>query len=153
MITKYFSVFLLSVALLLASCATGGSTTGGGDVRYVQARNYFFRNDAKQPDGLLVMHSQAEMDRYFGPAAVMGKGGEPTQIDFSKSFAVAKVLPVTDRPTQIEPRRIERTGKKAIRVVWHVTVSGSKQSYAMQPMCILVIDNQYKDFALSEQVQ
>lgn len=153
MITKFCSVFLLSASLLLASCATGGNATGGGDVRYVQARNYFFRNDAKQPGGLLVMHSQAEMDRYFGQSAFMGKGGEPTQIDFSKSFAVAKVLPVTDQLTRIEPLRIERTGKKAMRVVWRVTVSGSKQSYAILPMCILVIDNQFKDFALSEQVQ
>ena len=131
-------MLLLAAGMLTASCATGNRA-----VSYSEARNYFFRNDAKQPTELLIICSQAELEQYFGEAAFMGKGGEPTKIDFSKQFVVAKVLPVTSHSTNISLRRIERSSDNHLTLVWHIAVNDTPQSYSMQPMKLVVLDKKY----------
>lgn len=138
-------MLLLAAGMLTASCATGNRA-----VSYSEARNYFFRNDAKQPTDLLIIRSQAELEQYFGEAAFMGKGGEPTKIDFSKQFVVAKVLPVTNHSTNISLQRIERTGDKHLTLVWHIAVNPTPQSYSMQPMKLVVLDKKYEEYQISE---
>ena len=138
-------LLLLAAGLLTASCATGNRA-----VNYTEARNYFFRNDAKQPTDLLIIRSQAELNQYFGEAAFMGKDGEPTKIDFSKHFVVAKVLPVTNHATDISLKRIERTGNKHLTLVWHIDVNDTPQSYSMQPMKMVVLDKKYEGYRISE---
>lgn len=132
-------MFLLASGLLTASCATGNRA-----VNYSEARNYFFRNDAKQPADLLIIRSQAELEQYFGEAAFMGKGGEPTKIDFSKHFVVAKVLPVTNHLTNISLRRIERSDDKHLTLFWHIAVNPTPQSYSIQSMKLVVLDKKYE---------
>lgn len=138
-------MLLLAAGMLTASCATGNRA-----VSYSEARNYFFRNDAKQPTELLIIRSQAELEQYFGEAAFMGKGGEPTKIDFSKQFVVAKVLPVTNHLTNISLQRIERSGDKHLTFVWHIAVNDTPQSYSMQPMKLVVLDKKYEEYQISE---
>lgn len=133
-------MLLLAAGMLTASCATGNR----------EARNYFFRNDAKQPTELLIICSQAELEQYFGEAAFMGKGGEPTKIDFSKQFVVAKVLPVTNHSTNISLRRIERSSDNHLTLVWHIAVNDTPQSYSMQPMKLVVLDKKYEEYQISE---
>ena len=139
-------ITLLAAGLLTASCATGNHA-----VSFSEARNYFFRNDAKQPTDLLIICSQAELEQYFGEAAFMGKGGDPIKIDFSKCFVVAKVLPVTNHSTNISLRRIERIGDKHLTLVWHIAVNPTPQSYSMQPMKMVVLDKKYDGYRISEQ--
>lgn len=138
-------MLLLAAGMLTASCATANHA-----ISYSEARNYFFRNDAKQPTELLIIHSQAELEQYFGEAAFMGKGGEPTKIDFSKQFVVAKVLPVTNHSTNISLRRIERSGDNHLTLVWHIAVNDTPQSYSMQPMKLVVLDKKYEEYQISE---
>lgn len=138
-------MLLLAAGMLTASCATGNRA-----VSYSEARNYFFRNDAKQPTKLLIICSQAELEQYFGEAAFMGKGGEPTKIDFSKQFVVAKVLPVTNHSTNISLRRIERSSDNHLTLVWHIAVNDTPQSYSMQPMKLVVLDKKYEEYQISE---
>ena len=138
-------ITLLAAGMLTASCATDNHA-----VSFSEARNYFFRNDAKQPTELLIIHSQAELEQYFGEAAFMGKGGEPTKIDFSKQFVVAKVLPVTNHLTNISLQRIERSGDKRLTLVWHIAVKPTPQSYSMQPMKLVVLDKKYEGYRVSE---
>lgn len=134
--------------MLTVSCATGNRA-----VNYSEARNYFFRNDAKQPADLLIIRSQAELEQYFGEGAFMGRGGEPTKIDFSKCFVVAKVLPVTNHLTHISLQRIERTGNKRLTLFWHIAVNPTPQSYSMQPMKLVVLDKKYERYQLLEKVE
>lgn len=138
-------MLLLAAGMLTASCATGNRA-----VSYSEARNYFFRNDAKQPTELLIICSQAELEQYFGETAFMGKGGEPTKIDFSKQFVVAKVLPVTNHSTNISLRRIERSSDNHLTLVWHIAVNDTPQSYSMQPMKLVVLDKKYEEYQISE---
>ena len=129
-------MFLLASGLLTASCATGNRA-----VNYSEARNYFFRNDAKQPADLLIIRS------------FMGKGGEPTKIDFSKHFVVAKVLPVTNHLTNISLRRIKRSGDKCLILVWHIAVNDTSLAYSMQPMKLVLLDKKYERYQLLEKVE
>lgn len=138
-------ITLLAAGLLTASCATGNHA-----VSFSEARNYFFRNDARQPAGLLIIRSQAELEQYFGEAAFMGKGGEPTKIDFNKRLVVAKVLPVTNHSTDISLLRIERSGDKRLTLVWHIAVKPTPQSYSVQPMKLVVLDKKYEGYRISE---
>ena len=77
-------------------------------------------------------------------AAFMGKGGEPTKIDFSKHFVVAKVLPVTNHLTNISLRRIERSDDKHLTLFWHIAVNPTPQSYSIQSMKLVVLDKKYE---------
>lgn len=138
-------MLLLASGLFTASCATGNRA-----VNYSEARNYFFRNDAKQPADLLIIRSQAELEQYFGEAAFMGKGGEPTKIDFRKCFVVAKVLTVTNHSTHISLQRIERTGDKHLTLFWHIAVNDTSLAYSMQPMKMVVLDRKYGGYSISE---
>jgi hypothetical protein len=83
----------------------------------------------------------------------MGKGGEPTKIDFSKHFVVAKVLPVTNHSTHISLRRIERSGDKHLTLVWHIAVNDTSLAYSMQPMKLVVLDKKYERYQLVEKVE
>ena len=40
----------------------------------------------------------------------MGNDGKPTEIDFTKQFVLAIVLPVTNLATEITPDRLEEKG-------------------------------------------
>lgn len=141
----YPLMLLLAAGMLTASCATTNRA-----VSYREARNYFFRNDVKQPTELLIIHSQAELEQYFGETAFMGKGGEPTKIDFSKQFVVAKVLPVTNHLTNISLQRIEHSGDKHLTLVWYIAVNDTPQSYSMQPMKLVVLNKKYEGYRVSE---
>lgn len=75
-------------AALYASCASGGAS-----VKYAVARNYFVNRNAAIPQDMKIQ-SRKDFDRCFGMAATMGKDGKPTEIDFEKSFVIAKVMHV-----------------------------------------------------------
>lgn len=145
---KLTFMLFLSIGLLLTSCATSGNA-----VKFTEADQYFFRSDAKQPDGLLVIDSQEALERHFGMAATMGKDGQPTPIDFTKSFAVAKVLPVTNHPTTVQPLRVEKDGKGGLRLVDRVVTKNETMGYSAQPMFLIVLDKKYKDCKIVEKNQ
>lgn len=86
-----FAAFCLAVAL--TSCGAGrkavagqettASVTSATKVPCRVAQNYFLRNDAGLT-GSSVVETQQQFDRLFGAAAMMGKDGKPTKIDFSR---------------------------------------------------------------------
>lgn len=108
---RRFFVFILFcfVSLLLFSCkneqyAKPQDTTlhANKEVRYIVARNYFANNTLSDTANMqMIINTQAEFDKYFSPAAYMGKGGQPTQIDFNHQKAICFILPVTNIATDI----------------------------------------------------
>ena len=136
-----FSVWV--TVFVLTSC-----TTGENSVKYVEAQNYFHRNDAPLPEGPKITY-QAEFEKHFSAAAFMGKNGKVTDIDFTKSFVIVKVLPSTDRETELKPLKLLKTGKDKLNLVYSLHVGG-KRSYTIQPMFILVLDNKYKNYVIDE---
>ena len=81
--------------LLLSSCGTSKMGVEKSNiVSYTEARNYFHIGNETKPI-IKKITSQETLIKEFGEAAFMGKGGEPTKIDFNKNFAIAYILPQT----------------------------------------------------------
>ena len=143
---KKIAFMLCMVMSMFISC-----TTSNDSVDYTVAQNYFHRNDAPLPQGLKIS-SQAEFDKQFSPAAFMGTEGEVTNIDFSRKFVIAKVLPPTDRETVLEPLKLMETSKSNLQLVYSLK-TGKQQSYSTQPMFILIVDNKYKSYSIRETIK
>lgn len=142
---KKISFYLLGMVVMLLTACTASN------VAFTEARNYFHRNDAQLPSDLkLQITSAEEFERHFDRAAVMGKDGEPTPIDFSKSFVIAKVLPVSSLKTELRPLKLKKKGNRLD--LGYKFKQGEKQSYATQPMFILIVDRKYMNYPISESV-
>lgn len=113
----------------------------GADVPYTIAERYFVKNDVTTLDSPKIT-DEVEFNRVFGPAAVMGEGGAPTQIDFDKQFAVAIVLGETDHETAIRVESVQRNAEGQLVVTYRTEV-GSGQSFTIKPNLLLVLDKKF----------
>ncbi len=114
-------------------------------IPYTLARNYYRRNDKVEDVLPLKITSEEELLKYFGYAAVMGRNGEPTAIDFDKSFVIPIILPQTDRETEIVIDGLYHTRPESLTLAFE-TVSGDEAlSYTMLPFELLIVDSAYKN--------
>lgn len=140
------AIFMLAVVVaMLCSCAGGEKA-----VEFAVAQNYFVRNDVPAAlEQLYVVKSQAEMDSVFGMAAFMGKGGEPTRVDFGRSFVIGKVMPVTDVETDVKPLSLTQSAPATLTLKYAVK-QGAKMGYSMRPCFLIVVDKKYADCKIEE---
>ena len=102
-------------ALIMAACENKQAvapTEGGeasNEVAFEVAKNYFFKNDQEIPASPKITTAE-EFGKLFGMATTMGNDGKPTEIDFTKQFVLAIILPVTNLATEITPDRLEEKG-------------------------------------------
>lgn len=131
---------LSMAAMLMVSCAAPRKSNSGNpaDVKYTLARNYYYVNDAGDPGSPMVT-TRKTFDRMFGMAAVMGKDGEPTPIDFAHQFVIGIVLPLTNDHTEIIPGRLVAHGD-TLTLHYTVKVSERNMSWTMRPMELIIID-------------
>ena len=127
------------ITLGFSSCASVQKT-----VNYSEAQRYFVRNDVTDYSPR-VIRSEAELERYFGMAAVMSTDGSglPTAIDFTQKAALAIIEPQTNVDTQIKIVSVKtgKDGKTTVR--YKVLRSGSPRSYSTVPCLLVQIDKQY----------
>lgn len=135
MVMRLFTVLFATVAIA-AACSDEGR-----NVPFTEARNYFVRNDAVLPLESPVICSQAELDSLFGMAAVMGRNGRPTDIDFDREFCVAYVIPPTDTLTEIVPVSVTSKGKE-LTCNFQIK-KGDPITWTIQPFSLIVIDRSY----------
>ena len=154
MTTNTITLTLLLMGLLTASCAHRvdkqklSATTSSTivmkhtKVAYVAANHYFVRNDLK---GLppTIITTQQQFDNCFGMAAVMGKGGRPTHINFAQQFVIAVTLPETDVQTTLTPVQLEQTNTNELTFTYRIK-RGQQQSYTMQPLLLIIVDKKYE---------
>jgi len=134
--------------LLLSSCGTHKTVVGKSNiVSYTEARNYFHIGDETKPI-IKKITSQETLAKEFGEAAFMGKDGEPTKIDFNKNFAIAYILPQTNRKTVLAP--LSLTLKKKHLVLEYKLEQGKGQTFFTQPFFIIVVDKKYVDYNVVE---
>ncbi len=133
---------ILSLAAM-ALFSTGFASAQGvaTNVSFTEVRNYFHRNDAPMPSSPLIT-SQKEFDSQFGPAAFMGKDGQPTRLNFRKQVVVAIVLPVTDKATTISNVKLTSPAKNRLTLSYEVH-EGLRQSYSTQPIRLMAIDKKW----------
>lgn len=111
-------------------------------VPYKEAENYYFRHDAQIPDNPKI-NTREEFESLFGMAAVMGKNGEPTSIDFDKQFVIAVVLPVTNKDVELNDERLIDDGHSLI-FEYSVDYDEDVLSFEMQPFLLIVVDRKYE---------
>ena len=137
---------ILALLTLMPGLATAKNKTR--TVTYTEVSNYYHnRNTIPSYNELIT--TQAEFDKYFSPAAVMGKDGEPTKINFGKQVVVPIMLSPTDRDAEIKDLKIvdtgkdEFSGKEAIHLTYTVNY-GPRRSFVIEPMCLVAIDAKYR---------
>ena len=131
-------LFALVALIVFAACGDKASN----EIPFEVARNYFFTNDAEALPISPKITSDAEFNKYFGMAATMGEDGSPTEIDFSRQFVLAIVLPVTDYATEINPVKLEARGDTLVYT--HEIKRGEKQTYSIQPISIIIVDKRHE---------
>ena len=143
---KIVSLFVaaLSAFILFSSCGNSSS------VDYSLAQRYFVKNSAEgRVPGTI--SSQALFDEWFGPAAVMGQGGQPTPIDFTRQCVIPIDLGIIDTASEIEVLSVEVPSKGKI-VVFYRVKEGEKVSYTMRPCALVVVDKEYAGYDLELRV-
>jgi hypothetical protein len=71
----------------------------------------------------------------------MGNDGKPTEIDFTKQFVLAIVLPVANLATEITPDRLDEKGDTLF--YFYDAKVGEAQSYSTQPISLVILDKKY----------
>lgn len=128
------------VLLFLATALAFPSCNHSSDIPFEEVNNYFFRNDAEIPESP-VINSSEQFESLFGAAAFMGKGGQPTAVNFEKEFIIAVVNPETDCQTELVPESLRKEGGELI-FTYQETV-GEEQSWTMQPVLLVKVERKY----------
>ena len=129
-----------------------GDHNAAEEVAFEVAKNYFFKNDQTIPASPKIT-TEEEFSKLFGMATTMGErlrgegtsgmDGKPTEIDFTKQFVLAIVLPVTDIATEITPVKLEAKGDSLFYT--YDVKTGEKQSFTIQPVSIIILDKKYEN--------
>jgi len=125
---------IIAAAMCFVSCGTKHDVQ---TVNYTIAHGYFVRNDAPShaPN---YYDSKEAFGNVFGCAAVMGKDGQPTMIDFSRQSVIAVIGRETNRPTAYTPISLT-SHADTLRLDYSVREEAAT-SYTMLPLLLLVID-------------
>ena len=122
-------LFALAAMIALAACGNEQAATPfessetSNEVTFEVAKNYFFKNDQEIPTSSKITTAE-EFGKLFGMATTMG--------------------------TEINPQKVEEKGD-SLFYTFEVK-KGEKQTYRIQPVSIIILDNKYenKEVVLSE---
>lgn len=132
---KTLIISMVSAMALLSSCAVN---LQGVTANYTPMNNYYVNNYLKGGTHKLVIHNMQDFESVFGAAAVMGRNGQPTSIDFRHQFVIAVILPETSRQTQIETVMVNRVGDRLYYS--YIIREGHMTSYTTRPFAAVVVD-------------
>ena len=79
----------------------------------------------------------------------MGKGGQPTKIDFSKNFVIAYILPETSLETEFSPLSLAVKGRARLVLKYRLK-QGAQRSFTTQPFFLIVVDRKYADYTVEK---
>lgn len=134
MIRKLLSILMLAaVAMLGMQCSTVSKLEKEAyQVRFLPLNNYFVRNDIEATKlQKLIITNETDFRSFFGEAAVMGRNGHPTPVNFKTEYVLAVILPETDRSTDVTVLDVLQNGNSVI-FNYHVE-RGEKNSYRLVP--------------------
>lgn len=133
--TFFLSTLVVAMAVMFSSCAVN---LNGVTARYNPMNNYFVNNNFQNGTHKLVIHNQRDFESVFGMAAVMGRNGQPTNIDFNRQFVIAIILPETDYQTGVETVMLNRDGNRLYYS--YMIHRGHRTSYNIRPFAAVVVD-------------
>lgn len=109
-----------------------------GSIEYQIINNYFVKSTVKKGQKRKI-ENQKEFDTLFGAAAIMGKDGKPTAIDFKKQNVIAIIGNTTNYNTSYEITGVAM-GAMGTIVVSYKTNKGIKMTYSIRPFTAIIID-------------
>lgn len=141
---KQVVLALITVAMLVGCSPLSKIEKEGYPINYTELANYYVLNNVDvSKTQRLVINSQQTFEAYFGEAAVMGRNGQPTIVNFKTQYVLAVVLPETDRQTEVIPGEVVQNGNT---VVMNYRVNkGAKTTYRMVPFAAIAIDKPIND--------
>ena len=143
---KILLAFAAMIVMVACSNKQAVAPTEGdevsNEVAFEVAKNYFFKNDQEIPSSPKITTAE-EFGKLFGMATTMGEDGKPTEIDFTKQFVLAIVLPVTDYDTEISPMKVEEKGDSLLYT--YEVKQGEQQTFSIQPVSIIILDKKYEN--------
>lgn len=128
---------LLSIAAAAAFMMSCGTTNKAKNVDYTEAHGYFVRNDAPASPACYYDSKEA-FDNVFGRAAVMGKNGMPTRIDFAHQSVIAIIGRETSSPTEYIP--VSLMWQADTLCLKYKAKEDAPTTYTMTPLLLLVLD-------------
>ncbi len=145
---KFMKALILVAAIgfvlpMANSCSTAGSVQHGKKLAYTIANHYFVRNDVSQY-GTMTINTQADFDKVFGAAAVMGEGGLPTQIDFSKQTVLAVTMPPAKYEVTLSAESLSSDGNGETTFCYRAVKGAEHQSYT-SCACLIVVTNKLNE--------
>lgn len=119
---------------------TGGRITiDNEDIPYRVAKGYFVNNTVKKTLSNPKIENKKQFDKVFGGAAVMGKDGLPTPINFIRQYAVAVVVPATNQLVKLTPISLQKNAAGDLVFTYKKQV-GAKQTYDSAAELIILVD-------------
>lgn len=135
--------------LFLVWIATFGQTNAQGlktdsKVPYALAKRYFVKNNYPDKDfHMLKISSEEKFNDIFGIAPLSGKDGEPTKIDFSKSFVIALIDKTSNLTENIAVKSLTKT-KDNLQLTYNIK-NRSQASSAYFRFCeLLIVDKKHE---------
>ncbi len=148
-----FFVSLQLTVIFFAFCHSQKQTTGYTNnipektpmvvetIPFSIAQNYFVKNTVDSISNPKI-DTEESFKTYFGAATKMGESGKPTVIDFTKEYAIAVVLPVSNVETNIHPVSLKKGTDGSVVFEYKVAI-GNKLSYMSRPFLLLVVDKKF----------
>jgi len=145
LIMKHMSYLLL---LIFLSCQSSQAPRGQREaISYRTIRGYFFRTDRQVPEARYCkIENAAAFDSLFGAAAVMGPGGMPDSIDFSREFLLA----LTEAESNFETQFIidSMTSRRdTLTATWHMLQEDSL-TFSILSVQLVTVDLKYINLPL-----
>ena len=131
--------FLAKSLLISCGMPPSQSLNSSQSINYTVAKGYFVKN-TYSTDSLqcLLITNPKQLDDLLGMAATMGANGRPTDIDFSKQYAIACIYPATNHSTSIQPSSLSSSGD-TLQLKIKIN-KGILQSFTMVPLSLLIVE-------------
>lgn len=115
-------------------------------VDYKVLHDYFVVNTIEDSSVIsVVIDTKEKFDNYFTVGRTMNSTGEFTPIDFSKSFVIAIIGPVSDKATNISAISLKDRDAH-LEFIYSIESEKEPRSFSIHPFIGIVVDkNHYKD--------
>lgn len=111
------------------------------NIPFQLVNNYFIKNSIKTIASPKIT-TQNEFDQFFGAAAVMGRNGRPTPINFKKQYVIVAAKPESDYSIEMKALGLYQNSAGELVFKYQTTV-GPKQSYTIHPFLLIMVDKKY----------
>ena len=150
---KFVALLCVLPMLLLAACAPKSAENKAAadvvesaemeeqDVPYSIAKRYFVKNTIGEFNINRIADKET-FEQYFGMAAVMGRDGLPTTIDFEQEFVIPVVLPETGYELSIVPVSLRNNGRGEL--LFNCRVDTLRElSYTIRPLLLTIVSKSF----------